>query len=281
MLSLLAAVAGYVGQETIDKTLLSKFRIDEKKLLAIGFSFIAFIALIVSLVFGKIDIEFFSNGSNILLLGVVVIIGFAWNYLYLQGLKSESLHEFELIILLSPLITIVFAQVFLASERNATVFLAGIIASLALLISRIRRHHLKLSESNIKTLIAVLLIATESILLRFLIDQANPFAIYLYRTLLIALLTYIIFRPKINKLPVKVVPIVFLSAGIGASVALIKLFGFLKFGVMETTLILMLGPILMYLISFCYFKERRYFKRDAMAAFVVLCCVIYVTLINN
>jgi drug/metabolite transporter (DMT)-like permease len=56
----------------------------------------------------------------------------------------------------------------------------------------------------------------------------------------------------------------------------LKFYGFQNLGVVETTLILILGPFLVYFFSTYYFKEKM-FKRDILAAAVVVGCILYVT----
>jgi len=56
----------------------------------------------------------------------------------------------------------------------------------------------------------------------------------------------------------------------------LKFYGFINFGVIETTMVLILGPMMVYVYSYFYFKEKLY-KRDIVAAIVVVAMILWVT----
>jgi drug/metabolite transporter (DMT)-like permease len=66
-----------------------------------------------------------------------------------------------------------------------------------------------------------------------------------------------------------------LSAMFGVVQMVLKFYGFKNLGIIETTMILILGPFLVYMASSVFFKEKFY-KRDVAAAIVAILCILYV-----
>ena len=164
---------------------------------------------------------------------------------------------------------------FLPSEREWGVFIPGIIATFALLATRFRKHHIKIGQTAWRTIVAMLLMSFESILIKELLGVFSPVTLYFARTLVIAIIFFILYRPKLLSMPRNAFALTILSAVFGVVQMVLKFYGFQSLGVIETTMILILGPFLVYLASAFFFRERL-FKRDVFAATVVVMCILYV-----
>jgi len=279
MLSALLASIGYAGGIIIDKMTLSVFRVSIKSYLVLLFTFLAGVTLVFLPFLGDVDSSFFTNFPYILLFILMLVVAVTYNILSSQSLQKENLHEYELIMLLTPLATIIFASIFLPSERDWGVIIAGIIASLAFLASRWRRHHFIVSKNAKRTLLAMTLIAFESILIKGLLDYFSPAALYFARTSLIAITYYMIYKPKnFSVVPLKHKSLIFVSALFGVLQMVLKYYGFSELGVIETTILLLLGPFLVYGFSFFFFNEKQHAKNDVFCAVVVVMCIVYSTL---
>jgi drug/metabolite transporter (DMT)-like permease len=205
----------------------------------------------------------------------MIAVAITWNIFYYQGVQKENLAEFELIMLLSPLATIMFAELLLPAERNLNVFLAGTISSFALIISRFRHHHVVISSVAKKTLVAMLLMSLESILIKELLASLSPVSLYFSRTLVIAIVFIALYRPKMLSLSAEAYGLTIISAMFGVVQMVLKFYGFQNLGVIETTMVLLLGPSLVYLFCYLYFKERLY-KRDLVALLTIVLSILYV-----
>jgi drug/metabolite transporter (DMT)-like permease len=205
----------------------------------------------------------------------MIVVAVVWNVLYSQGIQKEDLHEFELIMLLSPLMTIVFATLFLPAERDWGIFVPGIIATGALLATRFHGHHVRIGKVAWKTITAMVLMSLESILIKELLGAFSPVTLYFVRTLVIAIIFVVVFKPKLLSMHRNAFALAILSAMFGVTQMVLKFYGFQSLGVIETTMILVLGPFLVYIASSAFFKERLY-KRDLFAATVVVLCILYV-----
>lgn len=275
MFEVIVASIGYVGGVVSDKFILSKYRVPVMRFLPLNFLWITVLTGIFLKKFGVFDLGLFVSWRYILIFVLMVAVAILWNIFACYGLQKEDLHEFELIMLLSPLMTIIFAAVFLPSERSWGVFIPAIIASTALIATRFRKHHVKIGAAAWKTIIAMVLMSFESILIKELLTVASPVALYFIRTAAVTIVLLLMYRPKMFAMPASAYALTILSAMFGLVQMVLKFYGFKSLGVVETTMILILGPFMVYLISAIFFKERL-FKRDLFAATVVVLCILYV-----
>ena len=276
MLEAIIASLGYAGGVVVDKIILSKYRVPLCRFVPLLFIWLAVITAIFVPLWGKIDLSQIATPKYILLFLGMILVAAVWNVFYYRGIQQEQVHEFELIMMLSPLITIIFAEIFLPAERSWPVFIAGTIASLTLIATRFRYHHLRISAATWQTILAMVLMSGESILIKNLLQVMSPVTLYFVRTTVIAIVFLIIYRPKIFDMARNAYALTIFSAIFGVVQMVLKFYGFASLGVIETTLILVLGPFLVYFFSTYYFKEKL-FKRDVFAAAVVVACILYVT----
>lgn len=276
MLEAIIASIGYAGGVVADKIIISKYRVPLWRFAPLLFIWLAVITAIFVPLWGRVNFELLLTYKYLAIFIGMIGVATIWNVFYYRGIQKEEVHEFELIMMLSPLITIVFAQIFLPTERSFPAFIAAIIASAALISTRFRRHHLKISKTTWQTILAMVLMSFESILIKEMLGIMSPVTLYFLRTGVIAIVFLIIYRPKLFQMPKEAYGLIILSAIAGVVQMVLKFYGFQNLGVVETTLILILGPFLVYFFSTYYFKEKM-FKRDLLAAAVVVGCILYVT----
>lgn len=275
MFETIIASLGYAGGVIADKFVLCKYKVPVMRFLPLQFIWLAIITGIFLFRWGGIDLAKILHWQYIALFVVMIFTAVVWNILYSQGIQKEDLHEFELIMLLSPLMTIIFATLFLPAERNWSIFLPGLIATGALLATRFRSHHVRIGRVAWKTIIAMVLMSFESILIKELLGVFSPVTLYFIRTATIAVIFLVMFKPKLLEMHRNAFALAILSAMFGVIQMVLKFYGFQSLGVIETTMILVLGPFLVYTASSAFFKERLY-KRDVFAAAVVILCILYV-----
>lgn len=271
---MIIASLGYAGGVVADKFVLSRYRVPVMRFIPLLFIWLSVITAFFLPRWGMVKLDLF-DWKYIGIFAAMVIVAVAWNIFYYQGIQKEDLHEFELIMLLSPLATIIFATIFLPSERNLSIFVPGLIATAALIATRFRGHHISIGKTATRTIMAMFLMSFESILIKELLNVFSPVALYFIRTSIIAIIFLLLYKPKLLNLHRNAFALTILSALFGVVQMILKFYGFSNLGVVETTMILVLGPFLIYLASFFLLKEPLY-RRDLFAAFVVVLCILYV-----
>jgi len=278
MLEAFIASIGYAGGVISDKLILSKYKTPIKVFVPTVFCLLALITAVFLPLWGGFDRSVLTNYRAILLFVGMITVAISWNVYYYKGIQKEDLHEFELIMLLTPLTTIILAMIFLPDERSLSVLIAGLIASIAFIASRIKRHHLKLSLVARGTMAAMFLMALESIFIKYMLAYVPPVTLYFVRTLMIGVIFAIIYRPKLTKYNRDAFALTIISAIFGVVQMVLKFYGFERLGVIETTMVLLLGPIFVYIFSYLFFKEKQNFVKDAITASIIVACVLFVTL---
>jgi len=276
MFEVIIASLGYTGGVLCDKLALSKYKVPVMRFLPINFFFLAALTAPFLKKWGALpNFSVFLTWQYIGLFVLMVVTAITWNTFYAKGIQKENLHEFELIMLLSPIVTIIFATIFLPSERSWSVFIPGLIASGALLVTRFRKHHITIGATAWRTIMAMVLISFEAILIKELLNIFSPVTLYFVRTLIVAVCFVLIYRPKVLSVSRDAFAMIIFSAMFGVIQMVLKFVGFKNLGVIETTMILVLGPFMVYSMSSAIFKEKLY-KRDLFAAVVVILCILYV-----
>ena len=276
MLQAFIAAVGYAGGIVVDKVVLSRYKIPVKRFIPLLFIWLAIITAFLLPRFGAVNWEVLGTTKYLLLSLGMLVVAVTWNSFYYRGIQSEEIHEFELVMLLSPLFTIIFSEIFLPSERNLELFIAGAIASVALIISRFRHHHLQITKNTSIIFVAMIFMSAESIFIKLLLDVFSPVTLYFVRTAIMSVIFLVFWRPKLLSMPARCFAYTIISAIFGVIQMVLKFYGFVRLGVVETTIILVLGPFLVYFFSAFHFKENLK-KRDIIAALVVIASVLYVT----
>lgn len=275
MIEVIIASLGYAGGVVADKFVLSKYRVPVMRFVPLLFIWLAAITAVFLTRWGNVRYDLIFEWKYIAVFALMIVVAVTWNIFYYQGIQKEDLHEFELIMLLSPLATILFAEIFIPSERNVSILIAAVVASGALIATRFRKHHVHVGKIAWKTMLAMLLMSFESILIKYLLDVFSPVTLYFVRTIVIAVVFLVLYKPKLFAMTQGAYALTILSAIFGVVQMVLKFYGFASLGVMETTMILVLGPFLVYIASAAFFKEHLY-KRDVFAAAVVISCILYV-----
>ncbi|MCX6807120.1 MAG: DMT family transporter [Candidatus Berkelbacteria bacterium] len=287
--AIIAAIS-LAASTIMDKIVLSYQRIGHRQFIILLFLFLFILTAIIYPFWGHIDRLAF-DFHYLFLLFLVIIIASIYNVLFYHAIEKEKVSEIELIVMLTPLSTIIIASIFLQVERNWNVFLAGIIASSALIFSHLRRYHLTFDAFQRGLLIYLMLYGFEAVLVKNLLFLYSPVALYLVRTLgvLVVLSIWFLFiaprlvdEPKVSftKINKKNYISVFLIAFLGVISMVLTYYSYAYFGVIFTTTILTLWPILTYLGSMFILKEHIK-KRIILAAAIILCSIIYVNIMMS
>lgn len=273
---LIATLAQTLGI-TVDKIGLSKKRIPIKVFIPVLFFFLALFTLPLICWLGGIDWNQLFTPKYLFLYIVMIILAFGWNILYYVGIKAEQVQEFELILMLNPLLVILLATMFFKEERDLQVLLASFIAAMALIFAHVRREHLQFSKGAIYLLGCVVIMSIETIFHRFLLEIFSPASLYFSRTLILFIIFVLFYHPKVSRIKSKAIFLVAATSLLGVIQFVARFYGYRDFGVIITTLMLTIAPILVYFVAYTYFKERVR-KRMIISGLIILAAIIWATI---
>jgi len=280
MFSALVSALSSAGGLIIDKIILAKRGVPLKVFIPVVFVFLFVLTLVFTPFYGYIHWQQALQPSGLFLLILMAIIAMAWNVLVCQSLQRESLHQHEVIIMTGPIVTIVLAAIFFQSEFNLTVFVLAVIASLAMLIARAEPRHFKFDKMSYNLFLAVVLMSVENIIIRELLHAYSPVALYAVRTLILAIFFGIYYRPSSKEMAKSPLLLIGLSAAIGVISMVTKFYAFESLGVIYTTLISTLMPIVVFLGSWEILHERIR-PRVVVASIIILACVVVATVLTS
>jgi len=277
ILGALALASGTVMQ----KILLRKRKMDIKEYNALEFLAIIIVMALVIVFFWKLEPEALQL-KNILIFIGIVIISIAANLFMLYSTKHEKITNIEPAKILEPLFVVLLAVIFSLFfkgiyEKDSNVIIPGVIAGLALVFSHVKKHHLNFNKSFTFAIIGSFFFALELVISVLILDYYSPFSFYFLRCTAIFLITYLIFKPKLNNLKNKEKFHFLIIGSIWVILRVIMYYGYIKIGIISTTIVLMLGPVLVYFFARIFLKEKLHWK-NIVSSIIILACVAYVEL---
>lgn len=261
-----------------DKVILTRERVSLKVFLPSVFLLLFCLNLVLVPFFGRIDWQIAMLPNTMFLLFLMVVIAMAWNVLIAENLQKEKLHQHELIMMLAPFITIVLGATFFPEDFDRRVFILGLIASLALIWAKSTKEHFFTKGSSYNALLGVILMSTESVIIRDLLYSFTPVALYGIRTLFIGLFFFLYYRPQTNRVSSKHWLMIGFSALMGLILMLSRFYAFSEVGIVYTTLITILAPVIVFFASWEILHERIR-PRMIIASLIILACVTWATVL--
>lgn len=264
-------------------TILERIVLRKRKIGVKLYQTAAFLAIVLAMVpflyfFWKLDPAAFEF-KNILIFLIVIVFSILANLLVFYSLKWEKVSNLEPARVLEPLFIIFLAIIFSffvsdLYERNFNIIIPALIAGAALIFSHVKRHHLTFNKYFIAAVLGSFFFAVELVVSMLILNFYSPMSFYFLRSSAILLISFIIFRPNFKKLDTKVRWLIFLTGAIWAFYRVIIYYGYLNIGIIFTTLIIMLGPIFIYIFAKIFLKEKLNW-RNVVAGIVIAASVIY------
>ena len=277
MFPFIAAVSQAAGI-IVDKIILTRRRMEIHVFIPVLFLFLFLLTAILMPFWGTISLEFF-RPYYLIIFVLMIAAALIWNVFYYKGAQAEKVQEFELIIMFQPLLTILLAAFLIEKNTNIHLLIASIIASLALIFSHVKKMHFQLSRESWGLVLAVVFISIEIILQRIMLNVLSPVSLYFVRTGIIFVFFIILYRPRIRQVANTNALLILATSTLGVLQMTTKFYGFQELGVIYTSLILILSPILVYIISTIVLHERLR-VRTIISALVILGCIVYATVFN-
>lgn len=243
----------------------------------------SFFAIILSLIpflyfFWRLDAAALQI-KNIIIFFSVVFFAVIANLLVFYSMKWEKVSNLEPARVLEPLFVILLALVFSLFakglyDQNSRVVIPAIVAALALIFSHAQKHHLRFNKYFIAAILGSFFFALELVISRLVLDFYSPISFYFLRSSAIFLISLALFKPNFKKLNTKIKWEIFITGVIWMIYRVIIYYGFVKIGVIFTTLLIMLGPIFIYIFAHFFLKEKIGW-RNFVAAIIIVASVIY------
>jgi len=269
-------------------TIMEKIALKRKKLDQKTFQTFTFFAAVIVMIplmffFYRLDPLAFQT-KNLLIFAGVIISAFLANICLFYAIKWEKISNIEPALIMEPLFTVLLAIIFSffvegLYDRNMMVIIPAIIAGLALIFSHIRKHHLDFNKYFLAAMAGSFLFALELVTSRLILDFYTPISFYFFRCTFIFILSFLIFSPKLSEVKTNKLRWQMLLIGsLWVLFRVIVYYGYLALGVISTTLVIMLGPVFVYLFARIFLKEKLD-KRNIIASIVIIACVLYVLLV--
>ena len=162
-------------------------------------------------------------------------------------------------------------------EKNLKIIIPAIIAGLALILSHIKRHHLKFNKYFLSAILGSFFFALELVISRLILDYYSSLTFYFLRCAFIFLFSLIIFRPKMIQMDKTLTSYIFITGIFWVLYRVIIYYGYVNLGIIFTTLIIMVSPIFIYLFAHIFLKENLSW-RNIIASIIIIGCVLYATI---
>jgi drug/metabolite transporter (DMT)-like permease len=277
ILGALASGAGTV----LEKAILKHKKIGIKLYQIAGFIAITLAMLPLLFFFWKLDSQAFEIKNLLIFLGVIVSATLA-NFLVFYAEKKEQLTNLEPTKILEPLFVILIAIIFSffiegIGERNIKILIPTIVAAIALIFPYFKKEHLRLNKYMVASLFGSFFFGLELVLSKLILNFYSPITFYFLRCLFILLISLVLFRPDLRVLDKKTSLMILIAGMLFVTYRVAVYFGYLQYGIMFTTLIIMISPIFVYILANKFLKEKFNWK-NIISSIIIIACVLYAVL---
>jgi len=262
-----------------DKSNIERFKIHPREYTFVVFTWLTFFAFIAMLFTRQVDWLKLAQPQYYFGLILLIVLAFGWNKLFYYFEDREQMQDFEVVNLTVPAMTALLGGIVYPEERSLLTFVAVVVSFGALMAARAKKHHFKVNRYTGTLLFMVFVMAAETVLRKFMLDVFDPATLYFVRVLFVWALLYIFYRPRKLTTDWQVWGHAAISNIFGVTAMIIMFYGYQEIGVILTTMVFLLNPILVYLLSARYLQERIRMK-NIYASLVILAAIILVAILN-
>jgi drug/metabolite transporter (DMT)-like permease len=195
--------------------------------------------------------------GNIGLLAASILLILTLNYLWYYAIKDEDLHEVQGLELIRNIPAMLFAAMLFPAERSIALIVLGALATAGIFSSHIHNRKITLHKRLIPlALFLVFLSPWNASLTRLLLNSWSPIALDIVRSLAVVVLFLpFLYRHRNFRWKEIALPLV-VSAAASSAAWILVYYSYLASGVVETLLLLLVQPILVYGMSSFLLGER-------------------------
>ncbi len=258
---------------TLDKFILSLPKITFRNYISISFPVYFLINLIIFFLFGApLNPGNFSLYTVALIIGITAIAAMT-NIKFYKALDADKLSEVQTFEVFRNIPIILFSSLFFSDEKNIFVLLAAFAATAAIAWSHWEHHHLKFNKRGLSYLLWIIVSAPlEAMGAKLLLQTMNPITIAVIRSGVLLLVLMPLFHSSAKK-NMKANGMIIMTTILAAIGWLLQYISYQKVGIVQTTLIFSLQPMLVYLASFLIIKEKFHWKK-AVAFLIILITIV-------
>jgi drug/metabolite transporter (DMT)-like permease len=264
----------------VDKVLLSRKNLSVSRFIVWLFLFLAIFTFPILFFDNWISVEILTPRIIFLFIAMIAL-ALSWNILYYLGIKNESVQEFQPILMLSPLAVIILTHLFFPQESSQRIFFISLIAATVLIFSHLEKGHLVFKRESLGLLICVVLMSLEVLIIKELLFFFAPASLYFFRCFFLFCIFLLLYRRQISSSN-NILPNLtgfFLTTILGVAQMVTSFYGYQQIGVIFTTLVMILSPVLVYLFAFLFLKEKTDTKK-IVGGVIILGCVIFAYLVK-
>ena len=210
---------------------------------------------------------------------LVIVLATAANILFFWGLEREKVSQVEPFLLFNPITAILIVSLFYSDERIWQVYVAAGIAALVLGWTHIKRSHLALAPGLLAVLGYMAIYGLETATVKTLLHTYTPITLYFIRCLGVWLGLSLVARPNWQIIKPHHLAFFGLLAGIAVVSVVSAYTAFSLRGISETMIIFILSPVLVYIFSIVWLKDRWYWK-NLVASLVITGLVVWISLVK-
>jgi drug/metabolite transporter (DMT)-like permease len=267
----LIAVVSESFAQTIDRQIFKKHRIAATYLMWLVFVGM-FVALFFYIILTKKPLPNFPLVA-VSLLVLIALVSFTANIFDYLSLKSDELSLREPMLCFEPLLGGLFGFIFFPAERKPG-FLLALMLSVVILLYGTHRRRLGINQTIGMgyLMMGIIFYALLPSIYKVTLPHISPEYIAFFRVTAILLLTTIFMPVKIPTKPSSTIYLSVFSGFIYAIGAVAGLYAIEKLGVVQTSLLLVLAPVLIYLSS--YFVLHEKVRMGEVASSILLAIVV-------
>ncbi len=268
------------GASVLDKLLLGGRGITYKNFSIVSFLAALVVAAIAFLVFQPpLTGELFLGlpGAFALFTTSTILIS---NLFYYSALKKEFLTELQTLDLVSYVPIVLFSFTIFPDERNVYALVLALIASFAVIWSHWDGHHFLMKRQVRYYLWWILLVAPlEASAFKEAFRTWDPIALQFIRELVIVPILALLYYQSLKRISTRSFFSIFFAGALTTIGSILLYISYQKLGVVYTTLIFTLQPLLIYIVSLLFLKEPLH-RKKFVAFLIVLASIVVAQLIK-
>lgn len=274
---LLASLAGGLG-DNLNRFLLHKRRITLFQFLTVSFTLFALLLAPSVLFLGDLS-ALVLTPLHISLVVVLALFTLAYSTFRNIGLQHLRIDIVEPLFLSSWIFTVLLGFVFFSDERNVVNLVLALIASAAIIFLNIKKTKFTFNRYTLLVLLSALLWALQAVVSKFLLESYDPVLLAFLRASLVAamLLAFVRVRFTSYRHNLKY----YIPLAIVDTAAIVFIFwSYQTIGIVKTTIVLSLYPLISEWIASIYLHERLR-RKNMLATAVVVACIILSQLLGT
>jgi drug/metabolite transporter (DMT)-like permease len=212
---------------------------------------------------------------------LVVLSAVIWNICYYVGIAREKANTTEGIMITMPLATIAISWLFDFSKFSSVIAVVAVLATVITAASYSVNKRLKFDKYSLLLGVAVVFIGLENVLVAQVLQTGSisPVSLYALRTFILFCIFLAYYKPNFKRVSLRHHMFMAFSAALGSTMMILRFYGLRDAGIAVTSLVLILSPAFVLLLSGAFLHEHPK-KKKIMTTGLVLAMVVFAVVVN-